>query len=181
MTSAERPWSATIRVDDVPETGRHIELEADQATRAAVAAPAGVDAIDQLMATFDLTRRGRDGLHVHGQVTATVRQICVVSLEPVPSEIDEAVDVDFVPPHQMAPADNGDEETHLVRAADDPEPLVDGTIDLGLLAIEFLLLGIDPYPRKAGVSFVAPAPAADPAAKAFAGLAGWKKNDTVKK
>ncbi len=34
-----------------------------------------------------------------------------------------------------------------------PEPLVDGKIDLGAIATEFLLLGIDPYPRKAGAEF----------------------------
>jgi hypothetical protein len=33
--------------------------------------------------------------------------------------------------------------------------LIDGTVDLGGLAVEFLLLGIDPYPRKPGVVFEA--------------------------
>ena len=34
-----------------------------------------------------------------------------------------------------------------------PEPLVGGKLDLGAVATEFLLLGIDPYPRKPGVTF----------------------------
>jgi hypothetical protein len=34
--------------------------------------------------------------------------------------------------------------------------LVNGSLDVGGLATEFLLLAIDPYPRKAGVTFVAP-------------------------
>jgi hypothetical protein len=42
-------------------------------------------------------RRGRDGCSVERTVRATVRQTCVVTLEPVVNEIDEAVDVDFVP------------------------------------------------------------------------------------
>jgi uncharacterized metal-binding protein YceD (DUF177 family) len=181
MATAERPWSATIRLDDVPETGRHVNLEANEEIRVALARPAGVDAIERLTAAFDLTRRGHECLHVSGYVTATVRQICVVSLEPVTNEIDEAVDVDFAPSREITAVESGDEEGHLVRAADDPEPLVDGTVDLGLLATEFLLLGVDPYPRKAGASFVAPASAADPAANPFAALAGLKKKDTVKK
>ena len=96
----ERPWSVTVRVDEVPESGRHVSLEASEETRAALAGPAGVDAVERLSATFDLTRRGRDGLHVQGRVNATVRQTCVVSLEPMVNTIDEAVDVDFAPPRE---------------------------------------------------------------------------------
>lgn len=36
---------------------------------------------------------------------------------------------------------------------DPPEPIVDGRLDLGALAAEFMALGLDPYPRKPGVSF----------------------------
>jgi len=178
MATTERPWSATVRVEDVPETGRHIDLEASGEIRAALAAPAGVDAIERLTATFDLSRRG-DGLHVRGEVRAVVRQTCVVTLEPVTNTIAEAVDIDFAPAHDLAPA-AGDEETHLLRAADEPEPLVGGTVDLGLLATEFLILSVDPYPRKPGVAFDAPEAAPAAAASPFAALAGWKKNDTVK-
>ena len=34
---------------------------------------------------------------------------------------------------------------------DAPDPIVDGKIDLGALAAEFMILGLDPYPRKPGV------------------------------
>jgi hypothetical protein len=34
--------------------------------------------------------------------------------------------------------------------------MVDGTADLGAVATEFLLLGIDPYPRKPGAVFALP-------------------------
>ena len=181
MATAERPWSATIRLDDVPETGRHIELEANDEIRTALAAPAGVDAVERLNATFDLVRRGRDGLHVRGKVQAKIRQTCVVTLEPIINEVEEAIEVDFAPARDIAPAEFGDEETHLMRAADEAEPMADGTVDLGLLATEFLILGVDPYPRKEGVTFEAPKAAAGPAANPFAALADWKKNDTVKK
>ena len=38
-------------------------------------------------------------------------------------------------------------------AEDPPEPIVNGAIDLGALAAEFLMLGLDPYPRKPGAVF----------------------------
>jgi hypothetical protein len=47
-------------------------------------------------------------------------------------------------------------------------------IDLGALATEFLILGIDPYPRKAGAVFQSP-PADEPAGGAFAALAALQR------
>jgi hypothetical protein len=60
------------------------------------------------------------------------------------------------------------------EAAEPPEPLVDGIIDLGVIAVEFLMLGIDPYPRKKGVEFVTPN-APDPATSPFSALGKLKK------
>jgi len=37
-----------------------------------------------------------------------------------------------------------------------PEPLIGGGVDLGALAIESLILGLDPYPRKPGAVFETP-------------------------
>ena len=179
MTTAERPWSATIRLDEVGETGRHIEIEASEATRAALAKPAGVDAVERLTARFDLTRRGRDGLHVSGSVSGTVRQTCVVTLEPLLNAIEEAIEVDYAPPRETK-ASAAEIDIASAAFADEPEPLIGDTVDLGLLATEFLILGIDPYPRKAGAAFEAPNVAADPAAHPFAGLAALQKKSTVK-
>ena len=49
-----------------------------------------------------------------------------------------------------------------------------------LLATEFLILGIDPYPRKPGVAFDAPKPQSDAAGNPFAALAALQKKGTVK-
>jgi len=180
MVATQIPWSSVIRLDQVGETGRHVELEASEETRTAVAKPAGVDAVERLRATFDLTRRGRDGLRVSGRVTGTVRQSCVVTLEPVLNEIDESVDVDFVPARDIADADRADDEIVLTPSSDEREPLLDGTVDLGALATEFLILGVDPYPRKAGAAFEVPKDASDPAGHPFAALAALRKKGTVK-
>ena len=180
MVAIETPWSSVIRLDAVGETGRHVELEASEETRAAVAKPAGVDAVERLHATFDLTRRGRDGLRVSGRVTARVRQSCVVTLEPVLNEIDETIDVDFVPARKTADGDAWEGEVVLTQAAEEREPLLDGSVDLGVLATEYLILGVDPYPRKEGATFEASKPASDPVSHPFAGLAALQKKGTVK-
>jgi uncharacterized metal-binding protein YceD (DUF177 family) len=178
MVAAERPWSVVVRLDEVGEAGRHVDLEASEATREALAKPAGVDAVEQLTANFDLTRRGRDGLRVNGRVIGTVRQTCVVTLEPVTNEIDEAIEIEFVPARENADVTD---EVELTASADEREPLLDGTVDLGALATEFLILGVDPYPRKPGVAFETPKPDPDAGVHPFAALAALQKKGTVKK
>jgi uncharacterized metal-binding protein YceD (DUF177 family) len=63
----------------------------------------------------------------------------------VPARIDERFEVDFL--EGAAPAE-ADVELDA-QAADAPEPVTSGWIDLGELAAEQLGLAIDPYPRKA--------------------------------
>jgi uncharacterized metal-binding protein YceD (DUF177 family) len=174
QTSSSRPWSVPTAVADIPETGRQLALVADQATREAVASAIGVVALPRLEATFELTRQGPGGLRVVGRVLASAIQNCVVTLEPVESEIDEAVDLVFTPQADAAAEQAGVVAVHALDAADPPEALRDGVVDLGGLIIEFLILGIDPYPRKAGAVFDAP-PAGDPASHPFAALAALKK------
>lgn len=164
-------WTVPVAVEDIPDTGLHIEIEAPAATRAALAEFAGVRELPQLAAVFDLTRQG-EGVHVAGQVSARVGQTCVVTLEPVESLVDEAVDLQFAP----APAGpSGPEgEAKAAKSNDAPEPLVGGSVDLGAIATEFLLLGIDPYPRKADAKFTPPK-GEDDSAHPFAALEALKK------
>ena len=67
MEKTENPWSVPVAVEDIPETGLHMEIEAPAATRAAVAELAAVRGLPQFAAVFDLTRQGA-GVHVSGQV-----------------------------------------------------------------------------------------------------------------
>jgi hypothetical protein len=167
------PWRMPMSIGDVPEAGLRAELEADESTCQAVAKAAGVNEVARLKASFDLARRGRDGLHVVGTVSALVGQLCVVSLEPVVNEVNEAIDLVFGP-RTPSPIP-GRSLDIAVDAADAPEPVINGVVDLGAVAAEFLILGIDPYPRKAGAAFVAPKDR-ETAGKAFAALAALKRS-----
>ena len=170
----EQPWRIPVVQADVPETGLHVDLAADEKVRADIARLSGLRALPRLEASFDVTRHGRTGLHVVGRVSATVAQTCGVTLEPIENEIDEAADLLFIPPPVAARGQHGWKEVE-VRLDDAPEPLIDGTIDLGAVATEFLILGIDPYPRKPGIVFQAPSPA-EASAQPFAALAALKRD-----
>jgi uncharacterized metal-binding protein YceD (DUF177 family) len=171
MEKNRSPWSVPVAVEDIPESGLHVEIEAPDTVRAELATLAGLRELSRLSAVFDLARRGA-GVGVAGNVSARVGQTCVVTLEPVESDIDEMVDLRFAP-QAAAPAKS---ETVAAHTSDDepPEPLLNGKLDLGAIATEFLLLGIDPYPRKPGAEF-APVKADDASAKPFAALEALKK------
>jgi Large ribosomal RNA subunit accumulation protein YceD len=177
------PWSVPVAVDDVAaETGAHFELSADADARAAIAKVAGVRELPQLDATFDVMRQGEDGLHVVGRVSATVGQNCVVTLEPLVTGIEEDIDLLFSPPTPELESEpeeddeSGKRSGRSKRNLDGPEPLLRGTVDLGALATEFLILGIDPYPRKPGAKFEPPQDVG-PDPGPFAVLAGLATKD----
>jgi hypothetical protein len=163
-----------VTVQDVPVTGRRFELVADAIARDAIATSAGLRALPRLEAAFDVSRHGTGGLHVVGRVCATVGQLCVVTLDPIENEIEEMVDLVFVPGAASA-LDDAASRVAVVEAAEEtPEPLLGDTVDLGAIATEFLMLGIDPYPRKPGAVFEAP-PVEDKAEHPFAALAALRR------
>ncbi|HTJ02835.1 MAG TPA: DUF177 domain-containing protein [Methylovirgula sp.] len=150
-------FSYPIIVDNIPIDGLDVRIAADEATRQALAKADGLPGIASLEAIFHLSPKMGQRINVSGEMRATVTQVCVVTLEPFDSDIVEAIDLDFAPP-EMIPdeaAVPSSEEALLIP--DPPDPIIDGKIDLGALASEFLALGLDPYPRKPGVNFEAPA------------------------
>jgi hypothetical protein len=158
MNQSAQLWHVPVRLEEVPETGLHLDLVADAQVRAGLAALSGVTDIRRLEATLDVARHG-NGLRVTGRVSATVGQTCVVTLEPLQNEVEEPMDVIFAPAaRDFAAADLGAEDlAEDTPSGEPPEILSDGTADVGTIAAEFLLLGIDPYPRKPGAEFKPPA------------------------
>lgn len=172
--SHEVSWTAPVVVTDIEEGGLRVAIEADEAERNEIARATGLRDVPRLSADFELTPLGHEELQVIGQVNAVVGQTCVVTLDRVENTVSEPVNLVFAPPGMIAEVpdqDEGDEPP----AEDPPEPIINGRIDLAKLAVEFLILGIDPYPRKPGVVFepVHTPPAAED--HPFAGLAALKE------
>ena len=157
MTSGE-PLSRIVRVDPLPSEGQVVTIEASPAEREALAALHKLPAIETLTASLNLRRSGQGGVRVTGNVHAGLTQVCVVSLEPFPATVDEEVDVRFAssPGDGAARGPSEAPEAFSTADEDEPDPIVDGKIDLGALLAEFFALGLDPYPRKPGASFEPP-------------------------
>ena len=168
---ASMPWRVPVAVEDVAETGERFALVADADVRAAVAHLAGLRNLPRFEANFEVRRHGA-GLHVAGRISATVGQACVVTLEPLANEVAEEIDLLFMP-QPAVERENGQTDAPDT-SFDEAEPLVGGAIDLGAIAIEFLILGLDPYPRKPGAAFEPPQDA-KPDEGPFAALAALKQ------
>lgn len=156
MTEAEHGWSHVIEVAALPPEGLEVELAPDAALREQLTKYAGVVAIPALAARLRAMPEEGGGVHVSGELTGSVRQTCVVSLEEFDNPIFETVDVFFAEDAGETKTADGEEEDED-GGEDEPDPIIDGKIDLGALAAEFLVLAIDPYPRKPGAMFQNPA------------------------
>ena len=171
MTKA-MPFSRVVRVDALPREGQIVTIEATSAEREALASFYKLPAIATLTATLRLEPWGRGGARVTGAVHGALTQICVVSLEPFPATVDEAVDVRFAPQPAADPKSPAARETQTFSLADEdePDPVIEGKIDLGALTAEFFALGLDPYPHKPGAVFEHNAKS-DPTDSPFSALA----------
>ena len=167
------PWRAYVPVTQIPDTGLHRDIEADQAARQAIAEVAGLREVAYARASFDLRHKSGGQVQVTGRVQARIGQSCVVTLDPIESEIEEPIDLTFAPAGPTTPrVDLADDDRNELEdeIGEQPEPIVDGVIDLGRLATDMLFLAIDPYPRKPGAVFEAQVAAADPEDHPFAAL-----------
>ena len=173
------PWRVPVAVEKLPDTGLHRELEADEATRQAIAETGDLREVLSAHASLDVTPKNGGRVHVTGRVRARIGQTCVVTLEPMESDIDESIDVIFAPPEQIpelsALVDEAAESDQEIP--DPPEPIENGIIDLGRVATDALFLAVDPYPRKPDAVFEPLVEAADPEDHPFAALKALKVDE----
>ncbi len=173
------PWRVPIVVEQISDTGVERSITADAGQLTAIAEVGGLRSVTSARATLTL-QPGREGhVHVTGRVTARIGQICVVSLEDMETDLDEAIDVTFAPPSKIPTLastidDSADDDAEI---PDPPEPIVDGVIDIGRVATDALFLAVDPYPRRPGVVFEAPVEQIDPDEHPFAALKLLKGDD----
>ena len=159
----ETEWSYFINVSDL-ETGTNgFSVSPSSAALGRLAQRLGLNVLESLDADVEIINAESSlTFHVKATFKAKVEQACVVTLEPVVAEIDEAFEAWFADPEQAIPlakakrerdAEKGHGEVKMLEEHEDPEPIVDGRIDLGELITQHLSLAINPYPHAEGVEF----------------------------
>ena len=150
-------WFYPIDADSVPATGRTLHIQAAAENLDAIAERVGVINIKSVEASIHLQpQNGGHVLYISGHVKADIVQECITTLEPIDSHVEDDfeawyADHDRALPfsrvkHQIKITEEG-EEIQMLEEKDDPEPLINGQVDLGEVVIQFLSLAIDPYPR----------------------------------
>ncbi len=150
---AESPvLTRSMEVDDV-EDGEAGLIEVTHDERAAIVRLLDLVALDRLAFAYRLKREGEGRIGLTGTLSAEATQTCVVTLEPVPSTLDVPVSVEFWPLRFIRQLEAKAEEPAGHSMLDWPEPVRDGTIDLGPVIYESFATALDPYPRKEGADF----------------------------
>jgi hypothetical protein len=138
------PLSRIVSVDRLRRSDGHLTVTASPEECAALARDFAIPAIRDLVGTYE-TSGPPSAFRVRGTVRATVTQVCTVSLDAFDGPVSEPVDLLFTDTDRLQGTDAED--------ADVPDPIIGGKIDFGTITAEFLALGLDPYPRKPGVTF----------------------------
>ncbi len=173
-TRDDNPWSEPVTVMQIPDIGIHRDIAANAAQRDAIAVLGGLQRVIAATASLDLKPLGEGRVHVTGRVKARVCQTCVVTLDPVDNDVDEAVDLMFAPASQIRDLADSIDNPEEAETADPPEPILHGIIDIGRLATDAVFLGLDPYPRRPDAIFEPPAVVDDPEEHPFAALKALK-------
>ncbi len=147
----DKPYSDAVRIDRIG-AGLERHLAPDDASRARIAKALDLASLDSM--TADLMLKPDDaGWHLTGKVRARAVQTCGLTLQPLPVDIDSAIDLRIV---EAAPQWEEGEEIDIAGTDSMPDEPEDGRIDLGAYAVEQLSLALDPYPRAEGAEFVQP-------------------------
>jgi hypothetical protein len=129
-------------------------LDFGESERAKLASFLKLESLSDFSFQYRLEPVSGERFHLTGLLSARLTQACVVTLEPVAEQVEEAVDLECWPRDQIK--DQVEEEQAIGPEElpnDPPVPILGNQIDLGALAAEILASTINPYPRKEGVAF----------------------------
>jgi uncharacterized metal-binding protein YceD (DUF177 family) len=127
-----------------------LEVAATEDERSALARRFGFLGLPAFSARVTVDRRTGGQVVVEGRLRGKIVQACILTLDPVTQELDEAFRIVF----KQDLAEDRDPESGeaLVSAqVDAPEPLPGNLLDIGEIVAEQLSLAADPYPRRPGV------------------------------
>ncbi|MBO6520632.1 MAG: DUF177 domain-containing protein [Rhodospirillales bacterium] len=150
-------FSRPFRVDGLPPKGRNVELDPTPSEREAIAGRLGLVALNRLEGTLKLHPEMGRQISLHGPIRAEIVQTCVVTGDPLTTTIAFDIDRTFAEDADpMAGLNTTDDEELTDPEIEEPDPIIDGKIDVGEHAVEELALNIPAYPRAPGAVFEAP-------------------------
>jgi uncharacterized metal-binding protein YceD (DUF177 family) len=139
-----------VDLDRMGSKATALEIVASDAERAALAKRFGFLGLPALSARVTVDRRSGGQVVVEGRLKGRLVQACILSLDPVTQELDDAFRLVFAE-NLADERDPESGEAVLNAQADAPEPLEGNLLDIGEIVAEQLSLTADPYPRRPGM------------------------------
>jgi len=185
----ENEWSCVVKVSDLADGVQTYHIAPDDEEKARLARRLGLISLDQLEADLKvLQNMGNHVVQIEGRFKGLVTQECVVSGDPVQSEAEDSFEAWYADPEQAVlfskakreqKMKKGHVEMPILDESEDPEPIVNGEIDLGELVTQHLSLAINPYPHAPGAEYEKGDDEPDGTGgridNPFAALKDWKK------
>ncbi|WP_052362599.1 DUF177 domain-containing protein [Falsirhodobacter sp. alg1] len=139
------PMTLKYRTGALPtRKPQRFRLETTPEQRKALAVELGLISLSALTMEGEIKAEGRGDFRLNARLVARADQSCVVTLAPVPAQIDQQITRRYTP--DMA---KPSEEEVEIPEDDSLEPLED-EIDVAAVAVEELVLALPPYPRAPG-------------------------------
>ena len=154
-SSSSPPLVRFVDLADLSLAGSEFDISADDKECLALARWAEVTAVSAFGGKVTLKRLARTRFRLSAALFSDIEQACVVTLEPVFSHIEREFERELQY-FEHLPESGG---VLTLAAGDDetPDAISDFNYDMAAPLLEEFLLAVDPYPRKAGVQFAAPA------------------------
>ena len=139
-----------LDLDKLGTNGTALEISTTESERAALAKRFGFLGLPDFSARVTVDRRPGGQVVVEGLLRGRIVQACILSLDPVTQELDDAFRLVFAEDvTEERDPESGD--ALLNAQGDAPEPLVGNMLDVGEIVAEQLSLTADPYPRRPGI------------------------------
>ncbi len=154
-------WKHFVQASNVPDGGQWLKLSANPEECAEIAARLEVKSIEKLEAKVHMHPKNNGHvLEITGHLNADVTQECSVTLDPVTSHVEDEFSAWYANYDQAASFTRAQhdlqarltsEEQPMMEERDDPEPMVNGQVDVADLVVQYLSLAINPYLRDSEV------------------------------
>ena len=144
--------SDTFDLSKIDVNKTEVSFVATEDERAKVRETLMIPEVSRLEGTLTIRPWHKTGFMIGGDLSASVAQECVVTLERVEEEVETRFERSFLPPEEAAQVEpDEDVEVDFALESEDPPDILDGhTLNLLKIVSEHLALGLEPYPRKEG-------------------------------
>lgn len=134
-----------------PAQSESQERQADAAECADIAAALGIVGCRNFNARYTISELGRGRYQVAGTFAAVLVQTCVVTLDPFDQTVEEPFEFEFWPAEQLAPDPGASATGREIEidglSGEDPEPIINGRLEIGPVLYQLLAAATDPFPR----------------------------------